>query len=373
MEKLQALWKQPDTMSREEIGEAIELLQRAIRVGEHTLGDIENQARDLIETRKLELARTTRDAKRITIEQTIAEKRALERATAEWVDKLDQDPLPEVPLPESPLPDVPAPEVPTQLDEDRQKKRLLNFTGDLTLSNAPAGIVQGEIAPTQSLADVQPLPRTTDSANNATTFTFRGPPNLQRFFEDGWAIAAEQYSRPSTPLTIYQEVEVKSPGACPESPDTREPRLRHSKRGLPAAAADVSVPVDAPSRDPQEVITPSDISPNTQPVRKATDMADDPTTQMWLEVMSLDKQITKLQEEMFESSSLRIRKSRHTRLHGVTRNDTRLIIILREDAKWSFERIHAYCKERYNPNITMGQLEYICSEFFPDPFEKYTI
>lgn len=364
-------------MSREEIGEAIELLQRAIRVGKHTLGDIENQARDLIETSKLELARTMRDAKRTTIEQTIAKKRALERATAEWVDKLDQYPLPEVPQPESPLPEVPqpevpAPEVPTQLDEDRRKKRLLNFTGDLTLANAPAGIVQGEIARTQSLVDVQPLPRTTDSANNATTFTFRGPPSLLRFFEDGWATAAEQYSRPSTPLTIYQEVEVKSPGVCPESPDTREPRPHRSKRRLPAAAAGVSVPIDAATRDPQEEIAPSDFSPNTQPRREATDMADDPTKQMWLEVISLDEQITKLQEEMFESSSLRIRKSRHTRLHGVTRNDTRLIIILKEDAKWSLERIHAYCKEHNNPNITMGQLEYICSEFFPDPFEIYT-
>lgn len=368
MGKLQASWKQPDMMSREEIGEAIELLQRAIRVGKHTLGDIENQARDLIETSKLELARTMRDEKRITIEQTIAKKRALERATAEWVDKLDQDPLPKVPLPEIPLP-----EVPTQLDEDRRKKRLMNFTGDLTPANAPAGIVKGEIARTQSLVDVQPLPRTTDSANNATTFTFRGPPSLLRFFEDGWATAAEQYSRPATPLTIYQEVEVKSPGDCPESPDTREPRLRRSEGRLPSADADASVPIDAPTGDPQEVITPSDISPDTQPRREATDMAEDPTTQMWLEVMSLDKQITKLQEEMFDSSSLRIRKSRHTRLHGVTRNDTRLIIILKEDAKWSLERIHAYCKEHNNPNITMGQLEYICSEFFPDPFENYTI
>ncbi|KAI0167437.1 hypothetical protein BJ166DRAFT_577087 [Pestalotiopsis sp. NC0098] len=290
MEKLQASWKQPDMMSREQIGEAIELLQRAIRVGQHTLGDIENQARDLIETSKLELARTMRDAKRITVEQTIAKKSALERATAEWVDKLDQYPLPKVPLPE-----VPAPEVPMQLDEDRRKKRLLNFTGGLTPANAPASIVQGEIAPTQSLVDVQPLPRTTDSANNATTFSFRGPPSLQRFFEDGWATAAEQYSRPSTPLTIYQEVEAKSPGVCPESPDTREPRLRRSKRRLPSADADASVPIDAATRDPQEKITPSDFSPNTQPRREVTAMADDPTTQMWLEVMSLDKQITKLQ------------------------------------------------------------------------------
>lgn len=358
-------------MSREAIGEAIQLLQSAIRVGEHTIGLTEYQPRDFIEPSKLEIATRMRDEKKRALEYTVAKKRALERATAEWVDQLDQHPLPEVPLSEDPLP-----EILTQLDEDRRKKRLLDFTGSLTAATNPAGIVRGEIAPTQSLVDAQPLPRTTDSANNATSFTFEGPPSLRRFFENGWETAEKEYYRPSTPSDLDQEVEIKSPGVCPESPDTREPRLRRSKRGLPAAAADISVQLDAPTRDPKGEITPSDSCPDTEPRREATDVAEDPTTQMWLEVMSLDKQHTKLREQMCNpSSSLRIRKSRHTRLHGVTQNDTRLIRILKEDAGWSFERIHAYCKEHDNANITMSQLEYICSELFPDPFEKerYTI